>query len=268
MARPILADAVAGRAWLNQQVASLPRKEGALAVPNLKLELLAHAAVIVNTWALEADTSSLIVGDVVTGAGAEETARQVYVSPRHTPLPHQTPSIQDSLWATRLSLCNVFAGVVGLEDRVDMVVALGWLLHFRELLLLTWKGRRMSIDASALSGSLWQRYTVVEAIAHGVFCAEWVPYLVLSGLRLFSETGNVVNPKTRFWSICTTDKQLKDIVHWTWCNQHYVVVPALSAKITKTMRRHVGYLMQLLLLNYPNFFKPGAITEKYRTLRT
>lgn len=133
-------DKVEGRAWLNKQVAGLPRKAGGLGIPNLKLEMLAHAAVTVNAWALEADTNNLIVGDVVAGAGAEATARQLYVSPRHTPRPTQSPRFNESLWATGLSLCNVYGRVVALEDKVDMVVALGNLLLFRGPLSFCWRG--------------------------------------------------------------------------------------------------------------------------------
>ncbi|KAE9305565.1 hypothetical protein PF008_g21686 [Phytophthora fragariae] len=251
-------DKVEGRAWLDQQVAELPRKDGGLAIPDLKLELLAHAAVTVNAWALDADTSTLIVGDVVAGDGACSPARQLYVSPRHTPRPKQTPRITESLWTTGLSLCNAYGGVVALTDKVAMVVALGWLLQFRGPLTHCWRGCRLHLDASALSGSLWQRYTAVEATSHGLFCTEWVPYLVLSDLRLISEAGKLINPRVRFWSICSQGVQLKDIIHWSWTSPNCLIVTALGTPLTKTMQRHVGYLMQVMLLNYPQLLVPGG----------
>ncbi|KAE9039799.1 hypothetical protein PR001_g7355, partial [Phytophthora rubi] len=136
-------DAIAGRAWLNKQVAQLPRKDGGLAIPNLKLELLAHAAVTVNRWALEADTNTHIVGDAVAGDGKIATAQALYVSPRHTPLQNQSPRILTSLWITGRTLCNLYGGVVALKAKEDMVVALSCLLHFRGPLQFLWTGRRL-----------------------------------------------------------------------------------------------------------------------------
>ncbi|KAE9057816.1 hypothetical protein PF002_g32709 [Phytophthora fragariae] len=53
----------------------LPRKLGGIAVPDLKAELLALAAVTTNKWALDASPEAQIVGDVLTSpAGAEEVS--------------------------------------------------------------------------------------------------------------------------------------------------------------------------------------------------
>ncbi|KAE8877884.1 hypothetical protein PF003_g37948 [Phytophthora fragariae] len=161
-------DKVEGRVWLDQQVAGLPRKDGGLVIPDLKLEFLAHAAVIVNAWALDADTSTLIAGDVVAGDGACSPTRQLYVSPRHTPRPKQTPRITESVWTTGLSVQHVRWG--GSADRrsrdggrARLATAISRAFH--SLL----EGGRLHLDASALSGSLWQRYTEAEATTHGFF---------------------------------------------------------------------------------------------------
>ncbi|KAE8914527.1 hypothetical protein PF003_g1942 [Phytophthora fragariae] len=252
------ADAVGGAGWLNKQVAGLPRKDGGLAVPDLKLELLAHAAVTVNAWALEADQTMQIVGDVVAGAGTAATAQPLYITPRHTPRPTQTPRLTKSLWATGLTLCNVYGGVAAVTGKADMVVALGCLLLFRGPLGLQWRGRRLLIDASALRGSLWDTYTSTEYVQHGAFCTEWMPYLVLSDLRLYSETGKIINPRTRFWSICSVGAQLKDVLHWKGTHTNRLVATALGLRLTKTMQRHIGSLMQLLLLNFPQMMTPGS----------
>ncbi|KAE9279868.1 hypothetical protein PR003_g28115 [Phytophthora rubi] len=58
---------VGGRAWLNQHVATLPRQQGGLPVPDLKMELLALAAVTVNNWAVDSDPDTQILGDVLAG---------------------------------------------------------------------------------------------------------------------------------------------------------------------------------------------------------
>jgi exonuclease III len=53
------------KAWLNATVAALPRADGGIAAPSLKLELLAMAASTVASWALWSTAEQQIVGDVL-----------------------------------------------------------------------------------------------------------------------------------------------------------------------------------------------------------
>ncbi|KAE9133412.1 hypothetical protein PF007_g3361 [Phytophthora fragariae] len=258
------ADAVAGRSWINRHVATLPRREGGLAVPNLKLELLAHAAVTVNTWAIEADTTTLVVGDVLAGTGASDPAPMLYVSPRATLPPKTGPRLRDTIWTTGVHLCNAYGGVMAVAEKTDMIRALHCLQYFRGSIPLTWRGRRLIIATSTLSGHLWTRYTTAEALQHGDFCVEWLPYLVHKDLRLYSEKGTTVNPVLRFWSICAAGAQIKDVLHWTWTRQHRLVVTILCKKVTKTIQRQVGHLMRLLLLNFPQLVLPGDHSGRVR----
>ncbi|KAE9069884.1 hypothetical protein PF007_g27147 [Phytophthora fragariae] len=251
------ADAVAGRAWINRYVATLPRRDGGLAVPNLKLELLSHAAVTVNTWAIEADTTTLVVGDVIAGADASGPAPMLYVSPRVMQPPKTGPRLRETIWTTGVHLCNAYGGVVAVAEKADMVRALHCLQYFRGPIALTRRGRRLITDASTLSGHLWTRYTAAEVLKHGEFCVEWLPYFVLKGLRLYSEKGTTVNPVSRFWSICAVGAQNKDVLHWTWTRQHRLVVTVFCTKVTKTIQRHVGHLVQLLIPNFPQLILPG-----------
>jgi hypothetical protein len=72
VARPVYHES--GKAWLNKQVAALPRGQGELVVPDLKVELFAMVAVTVADWALYSSPAQLIVGDVMAQPrGAPET---------------------------------------------------------------------------------------------------------------------------------------------------------------------------------------------------
>ncbi|KAE9000520.1 hypothetical protein PF010_g13067 [Phytophthora fragariae] len=71
----------------------------------------------------------------------------------------------------------------------------------------------MEVATAPLRGSVSEHYLAVEAGLHGVFCAEWMPHMVLSAMRLYSETGAVVNPNTRFRKLSGSGVRLKDIVH-------------------------------------------------------
>ncbi|KAE9020215.1 hypothetical protein PR002_g12580 [Phytophthora rubi] len=93
-------DTVTGRAWLNGHIAALPRSKGGLAIPDLKAELMALAAVTANNWAVEADTVSHIIGDVVAGNGGKAVADALYVTPRQTPTHATSRRMYPTLWTT------------------------------------------------------------------------------------------------------------------------------------------------------------------------
>ncbi|KAE8980381.1 hypothetical protein PR001_g24290 [Phytophthora rubi] len=102
----------AGRAWLNDHISGLPRQQGGLAIPDLKAELLALAAVTVtvNKWALTADHPALGVGDVITAAVSATETAIANISPRHTAAPMHGKRFRASLWTTGFHLCTSYGG--------------------------------------------------------------------------------------------------------------------------------------------------------------
>ncbi|KAE9281929.1 hypothetical protein PR003_g27539 [Phytophthora rubi] len=248
---------VAGRAWLNGHVEALPRKHGGLNIPALKLELLSLAAVTVSKWALEAELDTLIVGDVLAGNRSSPQAPPLYVSPRHTIPSTNGKRMCATLWATGVLVSSTFGGETALPEKSSMVRALHCSTYFRGPLGLFWRGRRLHVDTSPLSGPLSRSYMAAEADVHGTFCTEWLPFVVLSELRLYSERGVVVNPNTRFRAICHRGRLLKDVLHWTWKRNGGMLVTALCKHFNSAVRGQVVYLFQLLLLNYPQLLVPG-----------
>ncbi|KAE8970633.1 hypothetical protein PR002_g27059 [Phytophthora rubi] len=205
---------VGGRAWLNVHVASLTRHQGGLAVPDLKVELLALAAVTVNIWAIDADPSPQIVGDVLTGPLVDGVAPSVYVSPRHTPPTTYGKRLKDSIWTTGINVCNTYGEVTPPEHKGYMVIALACLLHFRGPLGQRWYGRRLMLDTQPLQGTVCRQYVATEAAIHGSFCSDWVPFLTIADLKLYSAVGTVMNIKSKFRTLCRAGTALKDILHW------------------------------------------------------
>ncbi|TDH69998.1 hypothetical protein CCR75_006369 [Bremia lactucae] len=55
--------------WMTGTVAGLRQKEGGLAVPNLRAELLALSAVTVSRWGSSATKASLLIGKVLLHIG-------------------------------------------------------------------------------------------------------------------------------------------------------------------------------------------------------
>lgn len=214
--------------------------------------------VTVNTGALTADHPALVVGDVITATALATGTAIANVSLRHTAAPKHGKRFRASLWTTGFHLCTIHGGTVFDPRKADMAVALHCMTYFRGPVGLYWRGRRVEVDTASLRGTMSQRYVEVEAGLHGVFCAEWMPYLVLSEMRLYSETGAVVNPNTSFRTLGGSGHRLKDVVHWQWAANGNIVVTVLLKTVTTAVQRQVGYLMQLLLLNFPQMLTPGG----------
>ncbi|KAE8884879.1 hypothetical protein PF005_g3796 [Phytophthora fragariae] len=255
---------VGGRAWLNEHIAMLPRQLGGIAVPDLKTELIALAAVTVNMWALDASPEAQIVEDVLTNSTGNPEASMVYISPHQVTPPKKGQRLGASLRTTGVHTCNVYGGVVMVAGKAAMVQALNSVRYFKGRITLTWRGRRMRMDTSSRRGTLWRAAIREEEKAHGTFCLEWLPFLVLSELKVYSEGGHMVNPKHRFRLLCTGGKQLKDHVHWKWTSNGDLLTTALATKVTPAVQRQIGSLMRLLVLNYPQLLYPGDHTGQVR----
>ncbi|KAE9336097.1 hypothetical protein PF008_g13180 [Phytophthora fragariae] len=178
----------------------------------MRLELLAHAAVTVNRWALEADLDMHIAEDVITGRVSDRAATSLYISPRHTPPGTKGKRIRPTLWDTGVYLCNTYDGFHTVTEKADVVQALHCTSYIRGQLGLVWKGRRLHVNTTPMKGPLCHRYLAIETGEHGEFCEEWLPYAVLSEMRIFSEQGVVFNPNSRFRAICRRGLLLKDIL--------------------------------------------------------
>ncbi|KAE9164136.1 hypothetical protein PF004_g29926 [Phytophthora fragariae] len=255
---------VGGRAWLNQHVATLPRQQGGLAVPDLKMELLALAAVTVNNWAVDSDPDTQILGDVLAGCQTVGVAPQMYITPRHTPPTVHNRRVKESIWSTGLSVCNSFGGVSPAASKAAMVVALHCTLYFRGPVVATWYGRRMTLDTQPLQGPLSRQYQATEETLHGDFCSEWVPYMALEELKLFTETGVARGIKSTMRALCRNGTLVKDVLHWRWLAKGGMLVTVLVDKFTRTIRRQAERLMVLILLNFPQLLRHGEHSGRIR----
>jgi ribonuclease HI len=72
------------KAWLNADLAALPRTQGGLAVSDLRAELYALAAVAVSTWAETGTYQAHVVGDVLFHHGQHGLAPKVLITPEYT----------------------------------------------------------------------------------------------------------------------------------------------------------------------------------------
>jgi hypothetical protein len=145
-----------------------------------------------------------------------------------------------------------------------MVNALARIADFHGTFDAVWYGRRMILEVAALDGAVANRYIELEARRHGIFCGEWVPFMALAAMRLYSKEGQVVNPTTHYRALCDEGTLLKDVAHWSWTQGGNLQVNALTRTLTYGIRRQLGDLMHLLVLNYPQLLVPGTHDQGVR----
>jgi hypothetical protein len=103
-----------------------------------------------------------------------------------------------------------------------------------------------------------------DVAQNGTLCTEWVSHLPLRTLRLLSPDGLVINPCTSYRALCTTGRQIKDVVHWTWSRPGELKVTVLTASVNTSVRRQVGHLVKMLVLNFPQLMERGAHASAVR----
>jgi hypothetical protein len=69
------------RAWLDADLAALPRTAGGLAIPDLRVEVYAMAATTVSQWAEAGTAQTHIVGDVLFHNRRHGKAPAIYITP-------------------------------------------------------------------------------------------------------------------------------------------------------------------------------------------
>ncbi|KAJ8575808.1 hypothetical protein ON010_g3407 [Phytophthora cinnamomi] len=74
-------EVLGARAWLDADLIALPRTAGGLAVPDLRVDLMAMAAVTVSNWAATSSFRDQIVGDILFSTASPRTPPAVYITP-------------------------------------------------------------------------------------------------------------------------------------------------------------------------------------------
>jgi hypothetical protein len=150
---------------------------------------------------------------------------------------------------------GLHGGITPPPDKADMVTGLACLAYFGDGGDLRWLGRQAIMEITSLKGSLSHRCITKEIQHYGTFCGEWVPHLVLKTLRLYAPEGHIGNPNTQYRQLCLQGNQLKDVVHWAWIRNGELRITALTVPVTVAIRRQIGHLMRLLVLNFPQLLE-------------
>ncbi|KAJ8524091.1 hypothetical protein ON010_g17027 [Phytophthora cinnamomi] len=235
------------KAWLDADLAALPRTQGGLAVPDLRVELMAMAAVIISKWAVLGSHVDHIVGDILLAQAAAPGSR--------APATFVTPNAGDPP-AGGFSGRSSIKGVDGFGP-----VPVGTPLRVVDL---QWNGPRLVADGAALRATTCHRFLLVESAAHGHNCLEWLPYATLMDLNLINgQTGTTAN-RNSFRRLLTYGGRRRDVIHWRCHGAGLITFTLLFPRRRRTtaLCTTVETLALMLITNYPRLlYRCGPSSE-------
>ncbi|KAE8960518.1 hypothetical protein PR001_g30359 [Phytophthora rubi] len=143
------------RAWLDADLAALPRSTGGLAIPDVRAELYALAATAVSKWAEMGTRHMHIVGDILFHHTATGTAPKVYITPEYKPVAPEGVQRKLTLWAAGRSLiAQAGTPEPDEEDGLKMVVRAAYEMGGTRA---EWKGVELLIDCRDLIKTIEQQ---------------------------------------------------------------------------------------------------------------
>jgi hypothetical protein len=160
---------IQGRAWMNENVAALPRAQGGLGIPLLKTELLAMAAVMVAKWAVLSTPEQLIISDVLAVQNQEPGRRHCVVAPRLISAQRPDHRLGPSIWEAGLRINGLYGGMETHADKAALVTGIHCLTYFADERELMWTGRTVIVELVSLVGSLSDKCVAVDAHQRGDF---------------------------------------------------------------------------------------------------
>ncbi|OWZ11154.1 reverse transcriptase [Phytophthora megakarya] len=163
------------RAWLSAEIASLPRVEGGLGIPDLRSELLAMAAVAVTEWASTGCTDQHLIGDILFPLHPTTTAPSVYVTPGYDPKPISGFGPHSSLLRTGVTMIRQAGEKPCSPQYVDSIEPVISLVEQCVPLEPQWEFSVFTLDCRMLAGQSWHHHCRDLLTRHGHLDHRWLP---------------------------------------------------------------------------------------------
>ncbi|OWZ14410.1 reverse transcriptase [Phytophthora megakarya] len=244
------------KAWLARDATRLPRREGGLAAPDLKAELLAMAATTVTRWATTSTTTELVVGDMLAPRLAMDQPPPVYITPGHSPRPVDGFRETQSLWSAGIMMIRAAGSAPPADGHGALVAEVYASVHSLVQTRLKWNGNTAEI---MIPVAFREKTAALRDFFHhhyGIFRSEWLPYAELDRLPMYDATGSRCHIGEAFPGMTWDGQQIQKLLTWT----HH------SWGLTIRSRQHsnesaLQHLVVLLLANYPTLM----LRDRYET---
>ncbi|OWZ09944.1 reverse transcriptase [Phytophthora megakarya] len=245
-------EVLGNKAWIDADLAAMPRSKGGLGAPLLRKELMALAATVVASWARDGTTAGHVVGDVLQYSGDSNRAPKVYVAPMEFAPPQLKLAWKANLWDTGREVITKVGLHERSKDSEEMVTALTLLAVAFEGLSFSWYERHLLVDVAALLGSVHRSYLTNEKEGCGTVCTEWLPYLVSSELRLYDGVKGRITTTRDFSRILGNGYRLRDSIHRRRLGAGRIIFTPLRTQ-ADCNPRVVAQLRQLVVVLVTNF---------------
>ncbi|TDH65148.1 uncharacterized protein CCR75_008068 [Bremia lactucae] len=179
--------------WMTGTVAGLRRKEGGLAVPNLRAELLALSAVTVSRWGSSATKTSLLIGEVLLRNGKKHECAAQKLTMGWTRRRVTGFAAGSTLWAAGRCVLGEHAGSGHHGEHVAQVARFYSHIEKQVPTSLLWDDTSCEIDLTAMLRSELLTIRNYFATHYESVQIVWLPYLNLNNFPLFTPTG-VIKP--------------------------------------------------------------------------
>ncbi|OWY94824.1 Secreted peptide, partial [Phytophthora megakarya] len=241
-------DVQGARAWLDADLAALPRTNGGLAIPDLRTELYAMAAVTVSKWAELGTTQAHIVGDVLfhnTNAGVAPT---VFITPEYTPPRSGGVRRRRTLWDTGRALLTEAGAPNPADAATPLRTGCSVAAFAVGGITATWTGDTLSADCSFLLTALATTDREENPLADGSLHLEWLPYAELDTLQITTMDGLRHSLSGACGGIGAPHTILRDIIRWRKVERNVIAFEFNNSTVPRAPSKEQAEILVLTLL--------------------
>ena len=175
--------------WLTGTVAGLRRKEGGLAIPNLRAEQLALPAVTVSRWGFSATSERLLIGDVLLHNGYKPAGEPQKLTLGTTGRRVTGFRAGRTLWTAGRCMLGEYGGSERPRENAAQVARFYFHVERQVPMSLVWDGTSCALDVTGMLGSELAKIREFLATHYEPVQTVWLPYLDLNNFLLYTTTG-------------------------------------------------------------------------------
>ncbi|GMF50394.1 unnamed protein product [Phytophthora fragariaefolia] len=259
-------DVTGVRAWLDPDLANLPRTCGGLAVPLLRAELYALTATAVTNWAERGTKQSHIVGDILLHGSTEGLAPHVFITPEYVPPAPTGVHRRSSLWLTgRMLVEQAGTSDTGINEALTKYVEK---VHAAGGITCNWKGTTLGVDSTALLAAVATTKDLVDPRAANTLHTEWLPFAAIKTLQVITTEGKRVSLAQAAGYTAKPNCLLKDVFNWTRPTQGHLQFETAGATVPIPPRGVVEGLAKILVTNFISMTQRNTHHDEIRFTTT
>ncbi|KAF1336803.1 reverse transcriptase, partial [Globisporangium splendens] len=251
------------KAWMAEEQAELPLRDGGLGIPDVRCELITHATTAVARWAANSCPFVALVGDVLQNGDGQGTS---YITPvlktRESRTHTHGPRYHSTLWTTGArNLSDARAMAHTDSDIADIKrTATAFLPAFHAA---KWDQSSFTVRLDHKIDP-WLRGLLRDRSAdRGPFCDEWLPYASISVSDWLIDRNGSRYQLSTSTGIAEGCRVLRDLVEWTWVAKGVLTFRLIRAESSPSgpTRRVFERLCAALVYNFPHLlYRPRRRT--------